>query len=551
MWYTTALGFACIISLSACAEVGRGEVPKRVEVFDQVPLSSAPSTCRRGSAEVCDRDLLGHRASATRVPPVLRTLGFSTGRQEPQSENKSPSSGPADHAPTGNAAAIKLVSDDGGLPAVKPIVGPPGMTSSRRTVRSAPEASVAGLMVDPAVSSPVNAPSNLTAGRKRDSLPPLPPLRSQASSAPQALEDSTIASPATEPGSLLASPGRPARRIETDCSAEMERTINAKTLEIIHAGLEEAPEAKQSRHELGSAELVETPRPAKTPQLAETTELAATPPLVEIPELLVETPELVETPLLAQVPLAETPPGMETPEASETSKAESFFAETQQAMETPSMVEAPELPTAQEDREQYALGPQAPQLLSGDEPASAILPAFIMSDFPAARSDPSPSRSTGEQTILAGQSPRFHLHVQEARLLRASENIYRVVSENGHVCDVLVFNAREVALIGRTQGTMQLDFWYDGQGSRRASYLVTVQEPPAPTDRVQGEAQKLETLLGHLFPGSRIECHREPDRLIVRGYAVSQRQAVDILSLVRRSQLIPVVDLIEIRAQGQ
>jgi hypothetical protein len=308
----------------------------------------------------------------------------------------------------------------------------------------------------------------------------------------------------------------------------MELAIDAKASELsIQAGLQETPDAKESRHELESTELAETPMPAKMP-------------------------ELVAMPELAEVTPAETPLWMETPEASETREAEPLFAETQQAAETPPMVEMPEpLPTAQEDREEYAIGPEAPQLLSGDEPASAIVPALTVSDFPAARSDSLPSRSSGEQASLAAPSPRFQLHVQEARLLRASENIYRVVSENGHVCDVLVFNAREVALIGRQQGTMQLDFWYDGQGLRRASYLVTVQEPPATADRVQDEAQKLETLLGHLFPGSHIECRREPDRLIVRGYAVSRRQAVDILSTVRRSQLIPVVDQIEIRVQDQ
>jgi hypothetical protein len=123
------------------------------------------------------------------------------------------------------------------------------------------------------------------------------------------------------------------------------------------------------------------------------------------------------------------------------------------------------------------------------------------------------------------------------------------VPENGHICDVLVFNPREIALISKQQGTMQLDIWYDSQGLRRASYVVTVAGPPALKMGMHEDLQKIETLIGQLFPGSRIQCDREPNRLIVRGYAVSRRQAVDIVSMVRRSQLIPVVDLIDIRAQ--
>ncbi|TVS17283.1 MAG: hypothetical protein EA424_12930 [Planctomycetaceae bacterium] len=65
------------------------------------------------------------------------------------------------------------------------------------------------------------------------------------------------------------------------------------------------------------------------------------------------------------------------------------------------------------------------------------------------------------------------------------------------------------------------------------------------------KSQRIETVIHQLFPGSRIECQREPARLIVRGYAQNERQAIDIISTIRRSQLIPVVDLIEIRAQGR
>ncbi len=144
---------------------------------------------------------------------------------------------------------------------------------------------------------------------------------------------------------------------------------------------------------------------------------------------------------------------------------------------------------------------------------------------------------------------RLELELKEVRILHTRERIHRIVPSGEHVCEVVMLNPREIALIGRQHGTMQLDFWYDDQGLQRTRYSVTVQEEPTSQNVSLEESQRIETVIHQLFPGSHIECQREPARLIVRGYAQNERQATDIISTIRRSQLIPVVDLIEIRAQ--
>jgi Flp pilus assembly secretin CpaC len=151
--------------------------------------------------------------------------------------------------------------------------------------------------------------------------------------------------------------------------------------------------------------------------------------------------------------------------------------------------------------------------------------------------------------VAVAEPALLHVTVREGRVLRTSENVVRVVSEHDRVCDVIQFNAREIALIGKQQGTVRVELWYDRQGSSRASYLVAVDSDPNTATEGKEGRQKIERLITYLFPESRVELVFEPDRLIVRGTAGNQRQAVEILSAVRRLQLIPVVDEIVVQAE--
>ena len=114
-----------------------------------------------------------------------------------------------------------------------------------------------------------------------------------------------------------------------------------------------------------------------------------------------------------------------------------------------------------------------------------------------------------------------------------------------------LFNPREIAVIGKQQGTVKVEFWYDGQGTRRVSYLVAVGDGRTPETQLEADHQKIERLVAYLFPTSRVELVRDQDRLIVRGSAVSQRQAVEIITTVRRSQLIPVADEIVVQPEAK
>jgi len=159
----------------------------------------------------------------------------------------------------------------------------------------------------------------------------------------------------------------------------------------------------------------------------------------------------------------------------------------------------------------------APKLLPREEPQAEIKP-------------------------LPVSSPSLRLAVRESRMVRSPKNIVRVASANAEVCEVVLLNARDVAVVGKSRGTTSIEFWYDNRGISRASHTVAVgpeRTLEAPRDDRNQEVHKL---ISYLFPDSQVELISEGDRLIVRGRTASRRRAIDILSTIRRSQLVPVVD---------
>jgi Flp pilus assembly secretin CpaC len=189
---------------------------------------------------------------------------------------------------------------------------------------------------------------------------------------------------------------------------------------------------------------------------------------------------------------------------------------------------------------QSRLAPLPPQSL----PPQSLPPQTLL-PLPAKLPSLQPPR-TGD-LAAAAEPALLRVAVRESRLLRTPENVVRVVSEQDNICDVLLFNPREIAVVGKQRGQAKVEFWYDGQGLNRVSYLVAVDDERAPDMQNRVDLPKIERLVAYLFPNSRVELIGDQGRLIIRGSATSQREAVEILSTVRRSQLIPVTDEIVVQ----
>ena len=150
--------------------------------------------------------------------------------------------------------------------------------------------------------------------------------------------------------------------------------------------------------------------------------------------------------------------------------------------------------------------------------------------------------TTVEAKPLPASSPSLRLAVRESRMIRSPENVVRVSSANAEVCQVVQLNARDVAVVGKSRGTTEIEFWYDKRGVSRVSHIVAVGPDQAFETPEDDRYQEVHKLISYLFPDSQVELICEEDRLVVRGRTGTRRQAIQILSIIRRSQLVPVVD---------
>ena len=452
MGYTAALGFACIISLSACGESGR------VEVSDREQTPAVLIQCSVGSLEARGRSLSRREVSGGEAAEGVKPRGTPHARRELQCNQTA-----------AEPAIVALESSR-----VIPIVIPSGKTSSRRTVVSAAEVAK------------------------------------------------------TEPPKL--------QLPEIDVAE-----LDVAELDVPELDVPELDVAELDVPELDVAEIPEleseslavlTPEPSAFEPQGEP-KRSVLPPLPPLRNHGREASRTSDYPDQAELALASL-------QMSEPTSAVRHIA---------SDIEPASSEETEQDKLADAADESAPlrRLQSNDVESTA--PAILRNRSVISDSSLDPAPVAELRPI--GDASSLELGLKEVRILHTRESIHRIVPSGQQVCEAVMLNPREIALIGRQRGTMQLDFWYDDQGTQRTRYSVTVQDEPTLQQVSMEESQRIETVIHQLFPGSRIECQREPARLIVRGYARNERQAIDIISTIRRSQLIPVVDLIEIRAQDR
>lgn len=132
------------------------------------------------------------------------------------------------------------------------------------------------------------------------------------------------------------------------------------------------------------------------------------------------------------------------------------------------------------------------------------------------------------------ESPEI-LTVQLRRsvLLRAGKDIYRTQVVDPQIADIIQFTPREISIIGKSEGTTSVTFWFRNGDGRPVSYLVKVKPDAAERERVQQQYTMLEEVLAELFPDSKVELIAVADKLIVRGQAKDSEEAAQILAIVR------------------
>lgn len=125
---------------------------------------------------------------------------------------------------------------------------------------------------------------------------------------------------------------------------------------------------------------------------------------------------------------------------------------------------------------------------------------------------------------------------RRSKILRLRQDVFRVAVADPSIVDFVAFGSREMELIGLDTGSTSVTLWLgDEQNAELLSLLVTVTKDDAVDDKRRLEYSELEQMINEMYPNSRIELIPIADKLIVRGQARDEKEAVDIMSIVRQN----------------
>jgi pilus assembly protein CpaC len=156
----------------------------------------------------------------------------------------------------------------------------------------------------------------------------------------------------------------------------------------------------------------------------------------------------------------------------------------------------------------------------------------------APMADPMPAAPDAMQAAnspfeVIEESGEVTVAVRRSKLLRTKVDIYRTAVVDDSICDVVQFTPREVSLIGKSQGSTHVTFWFDDPKMQPVTYLVRVAADAAETKKIEDNYAMLQDVINEMFPDSKIQLLVVADKLIIRGQAKDSEEAAQIVALVR------------------
>jgi pilus assembly protein CpaC len=226
-------------------------------------------------------------------------------------------------------------------------------------------------------------------------------------------------------------------------------------------------------------------------------------------------------------------------------------SELQPQFQQPSFTQpipGPAAPT--DDVASQAAEPALAPIMNRPQPAREAMPrpsmqAVNFNQPPAPRplnlapmADPMPAapdamRAANSPFEVIDESGEVTVSVRRSKLLRTKVDIYRTAVVDDSICDVVQFTPREVSLIGKSQGSTHVTFWFDDPKMQPVTYLVRVAADAAETKKIEDNYAMLQDVINEMFPDSKIQLLVVADKLIIRGQAKDSEEAAQIVALVR------------------
>jgi pilus assembly protein CpaC len=162
---------------------------------------------------------------------------------------------------------------------------------------------------------------------------------------------------------------------------------------------------------------------------------------------------------------------------------------------------------------------------------ATIAPAFGQ---PAPRSVGDKVNELVDEIVTA--EVELEISMRRSKILRMRQDVFRVAVADPTILDFVAFGSREMELIGKQTGSTTVTLWLgDEQNAELLSMLVSVVKDDAVDDMRRLEYGELEQMINEMFPDSRIQLFPVADKLIVRGQARDEEEAIQIMSLIRKN----------------
>jgi pilus assembly protein CpaC len=123
--------------------------------------------------------------------------------------------------------------------------------------------------------------------------------------------------------------------------------------------------------------------------------------------------------------------------------------------------------------------------------------------------------------------------VRRSKLLRTKVSIYRTAVVDDSICEIVQFTPNEVSLIGKSQGSTHVTFWFDDPAMQPVTYVIQVVPDVAEVQKIENNYKMLQDVINEMFPDSKIQLMIVADKLILRGQAKDSEEAAQIVALVR------------------
>lgn len=125
---------------------------------------------------------------------------------------------------------------------------------------------------------------------------------------------------------------------------------------------------------------------------------------------------------------------------------------------------------------------------------------------------------------------------RRAKILRMKQPVFQTAIADPSIVEVVPFGSKEIEFIGRETGSTTVTVWTGTEADPKLlTILVTVTKDDSVDQRRRLEYGELQTMINELFPNSRVQLIPVADKVIIRGQARDEQEAVQILSIVKQN----------------